>query len=145
MTSAPAIGFEYRPSRLPGRALIVMCCLALLAVACCGLAPWQQALLALALVANASRVARKLAATPVIAAGWSADAGWTVHLSGQRDVAVVLASFRVLGPYVLLRLKAPARTVHVLFLAPDNSDADIRRRLRMRLATMASGEALPRW
>ena len=144
MTSAPAIGFEYRSSWLPRRALMLMSCLALLAIALCGLELWQQALLAATVVLIATRAARGLAATPVTAAGWSADTGWTLHLLGHEDVPVTLASFRVLGPFVLLRLKTSGKAVHVLFLAPDNSDADIRRRLRMRLATMALGEALPR-
>ncbi len=144
MTSAPAIGFEYRPSWLPRRALMLMSCLALLAIAVSGLALWQQALLAVVLVLAVAPALRKLAVTPVTAAGWSADGGWTLHLSAHEDLAVTLASFRVSGPFVLLRLKTSGKAVHVLFLAPDNSDADIRRRLRMRLATMALGEALPR-
>ena len=144
MTSAPAIGFEYRPSWLPRRALMLMSCLALLAIGLCGLELWQQAVLAAALVLIAARAARHLTATPVSAAGWSADAGWTLHLLAHEDVPVTLASFRVLGPFVLLRLKTAGQAVHVLLLAPDNSDADIRRRLRMRLATMALGEAVPR-
>ncbi|MFA6231905.1 MAG: hypothetical protein WC617_17315 [Rhodanobacter sp.] len=123
---------------------MLMSCLALLAVALCGLELWQQALLALLVALTTARTACNLAMTSVTAAGWSADAGWTLHLLGHEDVPVTLASFRVLGPFVLLRLKTPARAVHVLLLAPDNSDADIRRRLRMRLATMALGEAVPR-
>jgi len=56
----------------------------------------------------------------------------------------VLTSFRVLGSFVLLRLSTAGQGVQVLLLAPDNSDADIRRRLRMRLATVQPGEAVPR-
>lgn len=144
MTSAPAIGFEYRPSWLPGRALVLMSCLALLAVALCGLVLWQKALLSVVVVLTAARAVHKLASTPVTAVGWSADGGWTLHLLAREDVPVTLASFRVLGSIVLLRLKTPGRAMHVLLLAPDNSDADIRRRLRMRLATMALDEAVPR-
>jgi len=39
----------------------------------------------------------------------------------------------VIGTCVLLRLKTSV-AIETLLLAPDNSDADIRRRLRMRLA-----------
>lgn len=123
---------------------MLMSCLALLSIILCGLPAWQKLLLAVLVVLVATRAVRDLAATPVTAAGWSADAGWTVHLLAHDEVPVSLASFRVLGPFVLLRLKTSARAGHVLLLAPDNSDADIRRRLRMRLATMALGEALPR-
>jgi len=144
MTSAPAIGFEYRPSWLPGGALTLVSCLALLAIGLCGLDLWQKALLAVAVSLAAARAVRRLAVVPVTAAGWSSDSGWTLHLPGHDDVPATLDSFRVLGPFVLLRLKTPQHGVHVLFLAPDNSDTDIRRRLRMRLATMQPGEALPR-
>jgi toxin CptA len=50
----------------------------------------------------------------------------------------------VLGVVVLLRLQTAEQGMQVLLLAPDNSDADIRRRLRMRLATVQPGEAVPR-
>jgi toxin CptA len=48
-----------------------------------------------------------------------------------------LLSHRVIGSCVLLRLKTDHAT-EVLLLAPDNSDADIRRRLRMRLAAQSA-------
>ncbi|CAM5226814.1 Toxin CptA OS=Rhodanobacter lindaniclasticus OX=75310 GN=B1991_15225 PE=4 SV=1 [Rhodanobacter lindaniclasticus] len=46
---------------------------------------------------------------------------------------------------MLLRMQSAQHGICMLLLAPDNSDADIRRRLRMRLATMEPDEALPRW
>ncbi len=60
--------------------------------------------------------------------------------SGE-DAAATLASFRVIGEKIVwLRLSSPGQRQALLLLAPDNSDADIRRRLRMRLAQIeASG------
>ena len=144
MTSAPAIGFEYRPSRWLQRSLIAVAALAVLAVALCGLAGWLKLLLAVGVLGSAWQAIRRLARSPVAAAGWSADAGWTLQLRPHQDVPATLASFRALGSLVLLRLRTADRGVQVLLLAPDNSDADIRRRLRMRLATLQPGEALPR-
>ena len=144
MTSAPAIGFEYRPSRRLQQSLIAVAALALLALALCGLAGWLKLLLAAGALGATWLSIRRLAASPVRAAGWSIDAGWTLHLHPQQDVPATLASFRALGSLVLLRLRTADRGVQVLLLAPDNSDADIRRRLRMRLATLQPGEALPR-
>ena len=46
--------------------------------------------------------------------------------------------------FVLLRLRTAEQGAQALLLAPDNSDADIRRRLCMRLATVQPGEAVPR-
>jgi toxin CptA len=56
-------------------------------------------------------------------------------MATDEDIAAVLASFRTMGDRaVWLHLKAQGRNSVSLLLAPDNSDADIRRRLRMRLA-----------
>jgi toxin CptA len=144
MTSAPAIGFEYRPSRLLRRMLILVAALAVLAVALSALAAWLK----LPLVTTASlatwHALRRLATNPIAAAGWSADDAWTLRLTDHEDIPATLASFRVLGAFVLLRLQTAERGVQVLLLGPDNSDADICRRLRMRLATIQPGEAVPR-
>ena len=144
MTSAPAIGFEYRPSRLLQRMLLVVAALAMLSVVLCALALWLKLLLIAGVLLATWQSARKAAASPVAAAGWSADDSWTLHLAGHEDVPAMLASFRVLGGFVLLRLRTAEQGAQVLLLAPDNSDADIRRRLRMRLATVQPGEAVPR-
>ena len=144
MTSAPAIGFEYRPSRLLRRVLLVVAFLAVLAVVLCALAPWLKLLLVAGVWLAAWHSLHKVAGSSVAAAGWSADDNWTLHLADHEDVPATLASFRVLGAVVLLRLRTAEQGMQVLLLAPDNSDADIRRRLRMRLATVQPGEAVPR-
>ena len=144
MTSAPAIGFEYRPPRLLRRTLVLITALTMLAMALSALLVWLKLLLAAAVSLATWHVLRRLAAGPVAAAGWSADDVWTLRLTDHQDMPATLASFRVLGVFVLLRLRTAEQGVQVLLLAPDNSDADIRRRLRMRLATIQPGEALPR-
>ncbi|HEY8683217.1 MAG TPA: protein YgfX [Rhodanobacter sp.] len=144
MTSAPAIGFEYRPSRVLRRLLLVVAAFVVLAVALCAFEPWLKLLLAAAVSLATWQSVRGMAASPVAAAGWSADSDWTLRLTDYADVPATLASFRVLGGFVLLRLQTAERGVQVLLLAPDNSDADIRRRLRMRLAAVQPGEAVPR-
>jgi toxin CptA len=143
MTSAPAIGFEYRPSRLLRRTLILVAALAVLAVALSALALWMKGLLVLAVAVATWRSLRHLAMDPVAAAGWGVDDGWTLRLADHEDLPATLASFRVLGSFVLLRLRTVEQGVRVLLLAPDNSDADIRRRLRMRLAILQPDQVLP--
>ena len=144
MTSAPAIGFEYRPSRWLPRLLNAVAVLAILAIALSGLPVWLKLLLSAVAALLAWRAVRRWWASPVRAAGWSGEGGWSLHLADHRDAAATLASFRVLGDCILLRLRAASLGEQVLLLAPDNSDADIRRRLRMRLATVQAGEAVPR-
>ncbi|MEW9623457.1 hypothetical protein [Rhodanobacter geophilus] len=144
MTSAPAIGFEYRPSRWLPRLLWALTVLAILAIALCGLPVGLKLPLAALVVLLVFRVVRRWSASPVHAAGWNGEGGWSLRLADHSDVPAMLASFRVLGAVILLRLHAPSLGEQVLLLAPDNSDADIRRRLRMRLAMVQAGPAVPR-
>jgi toxin CptA len=136
MTSAPAIGFEYRPSRGFRRLVMLVAALAVIAVSLSALTVWLKLILCVVVLGAAARSVRRMANSPVAAVGWNADDAWIIHLASHDDVPATLASFRVLGALVLLRLKNPEHGIHVLLLAPDNSDADIRRRLRMRLATL---------
>jgi toxin CptA len=144
MTSAPAIGFDHAPSRLLQRALLAVAALAVLSTLLCALPLWLRLLLAILVLAATWGTLRRLAAPAVVAAGWSGGSDWTLRMADSEDVPASLVSFRVLGAFVLLRLRSAGHGTCVLLLAPDNSDADIRRRLRMRLATMQPGEALPR-
>lgn len=135
MTSAPAIGFEIRPSRWLPRVLLLASALAVVAV-------WASAIplvlklgICGGLVFAFLRMRAQLSRLPVQAAGWARDGGWSLRMDEGEDVAATLAAFRVFGEKAIwLRLALPARRHVVLLLAPDNSDADIRRRLRMRLA-----------
>ncbi|WP_109125949.1 protein YgfX [Dyella sp. C11] len=135
MTSAPAIGFEYRPSRWLGRLLTSTCCLAATALWLADI-PWALKLAGtLVLGCSLWKAWRGQSLVTVRAAGWARDGGWSLRMHAGEDVAGVLASFRVVGEAVVwLRLSLPEKRHVVLLLAPDNSDADIRRRLRMRLA-----------
>lgn len=138
MASAPAIGFEYRPSRLLPQACAVVAALAMLAIGLCGLTASLKIGLALAVFAIAARAAHGTARSAVTAVGWSEEAGWLARHADGNDATATLASSRVLGEYVLLRLAVAGAGCATLLLGPDNSDADIRRRLRMRLARARS-------
>ena len=144
MTSAPAIGFDYVPSRWLQRLLLAVAALTALAVMLCALSWWLRWVLVVVVLLATWLTCRRLAASMVAAAGWSTDRDWTLRMADHEDVPASLVSFRVLGACVLLRLRTAEQGVQVLLLAPDNSDADIRRRLRMRLAAVQPGEALPR-
>jgi toxin CptA len=137
MTSAPAIGFEYRPSRWLPRVLAILLLLVLAAIALCGLSAWARlglALLTLALVGRGVRLASRHTA---VMASWAPDGGWNTQWADGSDGPARLESSRVLGAWILLRLRAADGRRAVLLLTPDNSDADLRRRLRMRLAVPA--------
>jgi toxin CptA len=144
MTSAPAIGFEYSPSHWLQRLLWSVAVLALVAIVLCGLPVWLKLVMAALVVVLATHAVRSHRASPVTAAGWSDEGGWSLHFADRSDAPASLASFSVLGACILLRLRTASQGEQVLLLAPDNSDEDIRRRLRMRLAAVQPGEAVPR-
>jgi toxin CptA len=136
MTSAPAIGFEYRPSRWIPRLLVCVTLLSVLAIALSGVPLILQCVLVAAAI-MACRYALRRLSLPISAVGW-AKAGWTLRGLDGGDDPATLISFRATGSLVLLRLASQRYGKLTLWLMPDNSDADIRRRLRMRLAVTQS-------
>ncbi len=142
MTSAPAIGFEYRPSRRLRALLYVVALLTLVALISCGLPWWWKAAGFLSAALLVLRGLRLVGDDAVRAAGWDAAGGWSLRLADGSDRHARLRSFRILGEWILLRLAFDGGTA-ALLLAPDNSDADIRRRLRMRLAVATTDQPGP--
>ncbi|RDS86544.1 hypothetical protein [Dyella psychrodurans] len=142
MTSAPAIGFEYRYSRWAQRLLIAAAALTLLAVVLSGLPGLLQIGVSLGVVAACANTLRRLH-LPVVAVGWSGQGGWSLHGLDGTDEPATLLSHKIVRTSVLLRMASRRHGKLTLWLMPDNSDADIRRRLRMRLAVLPAdqGEA----
>jgi toxin CptA len=144
MTSAPAIGFEYRPSRWIPCLLIVVTALAMPAIALSSLPRVLQTVLAVGVLILCGRALRRLR-VPVSAVGWANQGGWSLHGLDGADEPATLLSFKVIQTAVLLRLASRRYGKLTFWLMPDNSDADIRRRLRMRLAVLQAdvGESTP--
>ncbi|HET6807082.1 MAG TPA: hypothetical protein VFH59_16730 [Frateuria sp.] len=135
MTSAPAIGFDYRPSRLPARLLALVTFLAFVAIALSGAPVGARLLLAAGTSVLAVTAVRRSMHSDITGIGYGAD-GWAVYRADRTQLPATLLSHRVIGTCVLLRLRTD-RATETLVLAPDNSDPDIRRRLRMRLAAQS--------
>ena len=144
MTSAPAIGFEYRPSRWVARALALIGALALTAVLASGWPFWLQGVAIGGVVICVVRAALQWRRALIRTVACDVAGQWQLRLRDDSDVAVALAGFRVFGPCILLRFRVAARRESSLLLAPDNSNADLRRRLRARLAALDLDAALPR-
>ncbi|RDS80548.1 hypothetical protein DWU98_14140 [Dyella monticola] len=137
MTSAPAIGFEYRPSRWVPRLFVLITAAAVAAVTLSGMPAIARAIVALAAIAACAHAVRRLR-LPIYAVGWASQSGWTLRGLDGADEAATLTASRVMRQMVLLRLASGRYGRLTLWLLPDNSDADIRRRLRMRLAVLAN-------
>ncbi|MHA6203182.1 protein YgfX [Dyella soli] len=124
--------------------LLFVSLLAVLAVLLSAIPSWLKAALVGATAWATWRAIATSTRPKVRAAGWAHDGGWSLRMATGEDLPAVLRSFRVAGEAaVWLHLQVAGRKNVSLLLAPDNSDADIRRRLRMRLATLDSGETLP--
>ena len=133
MKSAPAIAFDYRPSRrvaLATRAVLVLAMLA----------PWASVLprpacfaLSAALAASGAYALRRALQPAIRRVAWRSS-GWSLVDRSGREHAALLESHRRLGSLLALRYRYGPRARCRLLLAPDNLDADTRRRLVLLLA-----------
>jgi toxin CptA len=137
MRSAPAIGFDVRPSRLLAAAVLVVAALAIAAAWISGLAWELRMATACGMVAYACLTMLRLRQPKLAAALWHGDGSWTLRLADGRETEATLRSARVLGALIVLRLAWLPQGSAALVLLPDNLDADTRRRLRMRLSAVA--------
>ena len=136
MRSAPAIAFDYRPSRLLIAASASMLVLALISIAASGLdAPWKIGLSAIALCACVGSLHRWTHPRWTrIAFG---EAGWVLADQAGHEVPAELARYTKLGAMQVLTLRAGSRVFHVVTL-PDNLEPDLRRRLVLVVASQPS-------
>jgi len=135
MKSAPAITFDYSPSRRLVVALTGVTLLAVLAMAASGIETWMKLLLGAVACSYATAAMRKLLHPVVRRCAWQESGHWRVRdaASGD-DHAASLLGASVLGDLIVLRLRSALQRSTTLILMPDNSDPDTRRRLRVRLA-----------
>ncbi|WP_439703064.1 protein YgfX [Frateuria sp. GZRe12] len=116
--------------------MAIVTALALVAIALSGALLWLKLVLAVGTLTLTFTAARRSTLSRIAGVGYGPD-GWTLYQPDRTPLPVRLLSHRVIGGCVLLRLKTDHAT-EVLLLAPDNCDADIRRRLRMRLAAQSA-------
>ena len=134
MKSAPAIAFDYVPSRWLATAIVVVALLALVAVAFAGLAIWIKLTLGCAVVGYAAYSLRRHLLTSTRRVAWHEAGHWRMALADGEERVAELRHAVVRGGWLVLTLRAGNGERVALILGPDNSDADLRRRLRVRLA-----------
>ena len=137
MRSAPAIGFEYRPSRTLTLLVASLIVLAVVAVALGGIPVWLKVVLDASASVYGAWSLRRFLGPRVPALSWRTDGSVSIRLADRHGVETVvqgaLHGARSLGPLIVLQLRWERGRAN-LWLLPDNLDADTRRRLRMRLA-----------
>lgn len=132
MKSVPDIAFDLVPSQWLDLATVLLAALALGSAIASG-APWAltTAFVAAATAIGAGSIAARRRQRGRLA--WLGDGRWR-WLRDHTETFPTLSSARVLGPLIVLRFDAPRSVV----LLPDNVDRGTARRLRVRLATLAS-------
>ena len=134
MKSAPAIVFDYRPSRWLIAAVVVVTVVALSAVMFCAMPPWAKVVAAMLACAYAVLSVRWFQRSSVAHAAWYAAGHWRLIDGAGIEHLAELQSGIVRGSWIVLRLRGNASRHAALILGPDNSDAELRRHLRVRLA-----------
>ena len=140
MKSAAAIGFDYRPSRWFAACGVGVWLLGLLAVAVCGLPVWSKVAVAIAASVYAGLALRDFLHPPCSHLVWLAAGHWRAHDAGGQEHVAELRHASVVGGLIVLSFRGTAFGKTSIVLLPDNCDADIRRRLRVRLARVQADE-----
>jgi toxin CptA len=134
MKSAPAIAFDYRPSRWLLAAMVAIALLALAAVALSGLNAWLKLGLAVCVVAYAVLTLRGFLQPRFTHVTWHSAGHWRLRDAADREQIAELQHTVVLGILIVLTLRFDPKRTLALPLLPDNCDAQTRRRLRVRIA-----------
>lgn len=133
MKSAPAIAFDFRPSRGIAMAITGMTLLAILAISLSGLsAPWTWLLAIMAFAHGSWSLHRHLRPGAVrIAHG---EGGWLLVDSDGNESPVVLVDHAHPGFLLMLGFRMDGGPIQRFVLTPDNCDAELRRRLLLMIA-----------
>lgn len=139
MKSAPSIAFDYAPSRLVFAALCVVAGLAAAAPWFSALPPAVCAALSLFAVVLATIAARSFQAPPFVRIAYRGD-GWVLLDRAGIEHAALLRAYRHLGVFVTLDWRHARHARFRVVLAPDNLDAETRRRLVVLLRRVAHAD-----
>jgi toxin CptA len=134
MKSAPAIAFDYVPSRWLAAAIVAVALLALAAVAFAGVAPWLKLALACAVLGYCAYSLRRHLHASMRRVAWQEAGHWRILSADGKERVAELRHAVVRGGWLVLTLRTSDGQRVALILGPDNSDADVRRSLRVRLA-----------
>ena len=134
MKSAAAIAFDYRPSRWLLSAVSLLCVLALVALSLCALNVVLGVVLGAAACAYSALELRRTLLSPARRLAWHTAGHWRIAQAGGHAQVAELQHAVVRGEWIVLRLQRSDGARCAFVLAPDNTDADTRRRLRVRLA-----------
>jgi toxin CptA len=139
MKSAPSIAFDYRPSGTIAVAIVALTMLSLAGVSASGLAPVMKWSIAIVALACAARALRRHLAPGFVRVARGAG-GWLLVDGDGAQSPVMLAAHVRRGFLLVLEFRQPGAGRCHAILTPDNTDAELRRRLAL---VLAAGEPAP--
>jgi hypothetical protein len=134
MKSAPVITFDYRVSRLLIAAIVIAASLAMLALALCGMTLTAKLSCGALVLAYAALAMRQFLRSAPRRAAWHAAGHWRLASTHGDDKVAELRGSAIRGAWIVLNLRQDNGRRMDLILAPDNSDVETRRLLRVRLS-----------
>jgi hypothetical protein len=134
MKSAPVITFDYRVSRLLIAAIVIAASLAMLALALCGMTLTAKLSCGALVLAYAALAMRRFLRSAPRRAAWHAAGHWRLASTHGDDKVAELRGSAIRGAWIVLNLRQDNGRRMDLILAPDNSDVETRRLLRVRLS-----------
>jgi toxin CptA len=137
MKSVPVVAFDYRPSRLLTGALAVAFLLSMFALALSGMALAAKLLCGILAMVYAPLAMRRLFRASPCRAAWQAAGHWRLAFAEGPETVAELCGSAIRGSWIVLNLRVNDGRRVDLILAPDNSDVETRRLLRVRLSRNA--------
>ena len=134
MKSATAIAFDYWPSRWLAAAVVLLCALAFIGIVLSGAPQWAKIFSAILAAVCAGFALGRFLRPLVRRAAWQQAGHWRVTDADGREFTAESTRGVARGAWIVLRLRRSDGKDLALILGPDNSMADTRRQLRVRLA-----------
>jgi toxin CptA len=139
MKSAPSIAFDYRPSRTIAAAIVALTTLSIAGVSASGLVPILKWAIAIVAIAYAAWALRRHLVPGFVRIARSAGGWLLVDARGAQSPVILVAHVRR-GFLLVLEFRQPGAGRSHAVLTPDNTDAELRRRLAL---VLAAGEPSP--
>jgi toxin CptA len=133
MKSAPSIAFDYRPSRAIAVAIVALTLLSIGGVSASGLDPIMKWAIAIVALAYAGWALRRHLEPGFVRIARGAGGWLLVDGDGAQSPVMLVAHVRR-GFLLVLAFRQPGAGRSHAVLTPDNTDAELRRRLALVLA-----------
>ena len=143
MKSATAIAFDYRPSRWIAAGAGIASVLAPAALVLSGMPLIAKVIVGTLACTYAAWSLRAFLRPPILRVTRHAAGHWRIaDINGGEHVAEFERGF-ARGGFIVLRLRRSNGRCVALVLGPDNSDREVRRRLRVQLARVHDTQKNP--